>query len=76
MQAFLKNEVRDGAVGSFGGISPCDIANKVGGFAFQNGKIIPGFQRSIEGLQQPRISHIPMISFKSSQVRGLNWASP
>ena len=29
MQAFLKNEVRDRAVRSFGGISPCDIADKV-----------------------------------------------
>lgn len=61
MQAFLKNEVRDGAIGSFGGISPCDIADKVRGFAFQNGEIIPGFRRSIDDLQQPRISHIKYL---------------
>ena len=76
MQAFLKDEIGDGAIGSFGGISPCDIADKVGGFAFQNGEIVPGFKRSNADLQQPPISHIPMISFRSSQARGLNCASP
>lgn len=36
MQALVKDEIGDGAVGCLGGVRPGNVAGKVGRFAFQD----------------------------------------